>query len=81
MKSGRGVAPTTKNGSRATTSQKQTRSEPGSLSRAIRTRSGPPHITSTSPARSARAASSGSEDGRSSTSTPARLKAPLAWAA
>ena len=70
-----------KNGSRATTSQKQTRSAPGSLSCIIITRSGPPHITSTSPARSAFTAAGGLGDGISTTSTPARAKAPVAWAA
>ena len=78
MKSGRGSRPMMKNGSRATTSQKQIVSAVGSLSRVIITRSGPPHITSTSPARSALAAAGGLGEGTSSTSTPASLKAPVA---
>ena len=76
-----GVAPMMKNGSRATTSQKQTRSAAGSWSCTIITRNGPPHITSTSPARKAFTAAGGLGDGFSTTSTPAARKAPVAWAA
>ena len=70
-----------KKGSRATTSQKQTRSDRGSLSRSIITRSGPPHMTSTSPASSAFTAAGGLGEGTRTTSTPASVKAPVAWAA
>ena len=69
-KSGRGSRPTMKNGSRAITSQKHTLSAAGSCAWVNITRSGPPHIASISPLRSAAAVRAGSGESSSSTSTP-----------
>ena len=78
---GLGVAPTSENGSRHTTSANAVSGDAASCSCAFMMRIGPIHIASTSPASSAASARPGPGDGNSSTSTPSCSYAPSACAA